>query len=113
MQPDRVWTVRRTCGKRAYQRILRIASRMHLENRALRFVQPGENPDVLARLDAGEALAEFRKNFEFGIRRAFRSLMRSGGTVLHGGAYETNDGDFEWEASHKSAFPFDNNTLVI
>ena len=95
MQSDGVRAVGRTGGKHACQRILRIASRMHLENGALRFVQPGENSDVLARLDAGETFQEFRKNFEFCIRRALRALTGSGGTVLQGGAYEANGRDFE------------------
>lgn len=86
---------------------------MHLENGALRFVQPGENPDVLARLDADEAFPEFRKNFEFCIRRAFRPLTGSGGTVPQGGAYEADGCDFEWDAGHESAFPLDDNTPVI
>src|SRR5947209_11133652 len=51
VQTYRIRPVRRTSCKHARQRVPHITSRVHLENGALRFMQPRENPNLLTRLD--------------------------------------------------------------
>ena len=60
---------------------------MHLENRAMRFMEPCENPNVLSGLDAVEALYKSWMDFQSCIGRALPSLTGSPGALLEGGMY--------------------------
>lgn len=75
VQPYWVGPVRRTGCKHPHHRFLHITSRLHLENRALRFMEPRGNPDVLSRLDAVGALDKSWIDFQFRIGRALPSLQ--------------------------------------
>jgi len=54
VQPDRIGPVGRTRGKDSRQRIAWILSRAHLEHIALALVQPRQQDDGIALLDAIE-----------------------------------------------------------
>jgi hypothetical protein len=95
VQAYRIWPVRRTGCKHSHHRIQHITSRMDLEGRAPRFMEPRENPNVLARLDAVDALGEGRIDFQPRIWRPLPSLTGSAGTLLEGGTHIADRSDIE------------------
>lgn len=87
MHSDRVGPIRRTRGKHSHQGILLIASRMHLEDRALRLMKPRKYPDVLSRFNAVEPPDKIRMDLQPRIGSALPSLVRSACTFLESGAH--------------------------
>src|SRR6185312_1562010 len=87
MHSDWVGTIRRSRGKHSHQGILLLASRMHLEDRALRLMEPCKDPDVLSRFNAVESPDEIRMDIQPRIGSALPSLVRSAGPLFESGAH--------------------------
>jgi hypothetical protein len=107
VQSYRIGPVWRTSGKHTHQSVQHNASRVDLENRAPRFMEPRENPDILSGLDAVEAPGKLRMDFQPCIGRALPTLTRSAGAILQRGMYiadrrniealrDIHDGAQEW-----------------
>ena len=84
VQSDWVRAVGRTSRKYAGERILQIASRVNLKDRAVRFMKPRQNPNVLADFDAIQTTDKRGKDVECCVGRTLRSLTGSGRAVLSG-----------------------------
>ena len=87
VESNRVGPIGRTSCEHARKRISQITSRMHLQNRSLRFMEPRQNPNVLARFDARKAVDECRIDLEPSVRRTVPCLTRSAGAFLESGTY--------------------------
>jgi hypothetical protein len=95
VQAYRVRSVRRTSCKHALHGVPHVISRMYLENGALRFMEPRENPNVISSLDAVEARDRSRIDFQSCIGSALPSLTGSAGALLKGGMYIADRRDIE------------------
>lgn len=93
MHSDRVGPIWRARGKHSHRGILFIASRMHLEDRALRLMEPRKDPDVLSRFNAVKSPDKIRMDLQPRIGSTLPSLVRSAGTFLESGAHITDRGE--------------------
>ena len=84
MQSDGAGPVRGASGKDSGQSIARIFSGMHFERRTDRLMEIGENPGILAGLDAVKSVDKLGIDFQSRIGRALPSLTTSKGTLLEG-----------------------------
>ena len=75
MKPYRVGAIGGASGEDAFDGVVHVASGVDFENRAMSLMEPGEDPDVLAGLNAVESFDEFGTNLERGIGSALRSLL--------------------------------------
>lgn len=75
MQPHGIGPVGRACRKDTGQRIASVVSRVNLEHVPLRLVEPGENPDLLARPDPVETSNEIRKDLDRRVGGPFETLL--------------------------------------
>ena len=81
VQAERVRAVRRTRAEDARARPARIAARMIREDAAVGSIEPGDDDDLVARLDAGESIRDGRIEVEPCRRGAFVGLPGRGREV--------------------------------
>ena len=95
MQTDGIGAIRGTSCKHALDRVPHIIARVNLENRALRLMEPGEDTNFFAGLNAVQGLNKRWTDFQVSIRRAFPSLTRRFGNLPERRMTLTDRGDGE------------------
>src|SRR5262245_12610075 len=90
MEPQRVWSVRRSRREDAGKRVAFVSARVNLQSVTLSLVQPGHDDDVLAGHDSVKARLEGWAHFQPRVGTALRALFGCLHKCLEAGTDDAN-----------------------